>query len=77
MNNMEKAKQHQFSFNKKTVILIVVLFLNTTLLSALFISASSVVSELTPKQLHKLMIKKFSLIIHSSGWFTATADLCR
>ena len=63
MNNMEKAKCHQFSFNKKTVILIVVLFLNTILLSALFISASSVVNELTPKQLHKLMTGKDDIII--------------
>lgn len=63
MDNMEKAKRPSFSYYKKTVILIVVLVLNTILLSALSISASSVVNELTPKQLYKLMTERDDIII--------------
>jgi len=60
---MEKAKRPPFSFYKKTVIFIIALVLNTILLSALFISASSVVNDLTPKQLHKLMTERHDIII--------------
>ena len=60
---MDKIKGHLFSFYKKTVIFIAVLIFNTILLSALFISASSVVNELTPRQLHKLMADRDDIVI--------------
>ena len=63
MNTMEKAKGPSFSFNKKTITFIVVLVLNTILLSTLFIYASSVVNDLTPKQLQKLMTERDDIII--------------
>ena len=60
---MEKTKRPPYSFYKKTVIFIIALVLNTILLSALFISASSVVNDLTPKQLHKLITKRDDITI--------------
>jgi hypothetical protein len=60
---MEKAERLPFSFYRKSVIFIIGLVLNTILLSALCISASSVVNGLTPKQLHKLMTERDDIII--------------